>query len=266
MAKASWQVLRADRELLWLPVLSGVLSLVAAAVFFVPGVLMSGDLGASDGSDVAPMTYALFVMGSLAAAGVAVIFQGALVHGANERLSGGDPTVSSAVSGSISKAHHLLPWAAINWTVGAVLRAVRERAGFLGAIATSIVGLAWELVTFLTVPVIVLEDRGPIDGVKRSAELFRRTWGENVAAQVGFGLLGIVAILPAIVVVFVAGSLGTVGLVVGLAVALTYAAVVMVVLSALNAVFQAVLYRYAASGEVPTAFGGTGLDRSFEPR
>lgn len=265
MAKSSWAVLRADRELLWLPVLSAIASLIALAVFFVPALLLNDGLTDETGA-TNPMAVVLLVIGSLVVAGIAVFFQGALVHGADERLGGGDPTVSSAIGGAMARLPQLLAWAALNYVVGSIIRAIRERGGLLGAIGGSLAGMAWNLVTFLAVPVVMIEQRGPIDTVKRSTELFKRTWGENVAAQVGFGILGFVAILPVILVVLLFSALGSAGVVVGIIIAAVYIAAVIVVMSALNAVFQTVLYRYAADGVVPEQFGETSIGGAFEHR
>ena len=43
LAKASWQVLKADRELLLLPIMSGIASLIALASFIVPVYLTYGE-------------------------------------------------------------------------------------------------------------------------------------------------------------------------------------------------------------------------------
>ena len=51
--------------------------------------------------------------------------------------------------------------------------------------------------TFLTVPIIVFEDVGPINALKRSGHLLKQTWGENLMAQIGLGLIGLLAFLPA---------------------------------------------------------------------
>ena len=78
-------------------------------------------------------------------------------------------------------------------TVSLVLRAIEERSGIVGRIVGSLVGLAWSLVTFLVLPVLVIEQIGPIQAVKRSAELFKHTWGENMIANAGIGIVAMVA-------------------------------------------------------------------------
>jgi hypothetical protein len=263
MAKSSWAVLRVDRELLWLPVLSAIASLITIVVFFVPALLVNDGLTDETGQ-TNPMALVLMIVGSLAVAMIAVFFQGALVHGADERLGGGDPTVSSAIKGAMGRLPKLLGWAVLNFVVGSIIRAIRERGGLLGGLGGAIAEMAWNLVTFLAVPVVMIENLGPIETVKRSTALFKRTWGENVAAQVGFGLLGLVAILPAVLVVALGSALGSVGLALAVVVAVVYAAVVIVALTALNAVFQTVLYRYAADGVVPDEFGRTAIGGAFD--
>ncbi len=47
-----------------------------------------------------------------------------------------------------------------------VLQAIEERFGIIGTIVARLVGLAWNLVTFLVVPILVLEDLGVGDGAQ----------------------------------------------------------------------------------------------------
>ena len=91
------------------------------------------------------------------------------------------------------RAGKILPWAIISATVSMILRAIEERAGFVGQIVAAIAGMAWAVVTFLVLPIIVIEGVGVRDAIKKSGNLFKRTWGENLAAQIGFSLIGFVA-------------------------------------------------------------------------
>ena len=79
----------------------------------------------------------------------------------------------------------------------------------------------------------------------------------------GFGLLGLVAVIPAVIVLFATGALGGAALVVGILLAVPYLALVVVVLTALNAVFQTALYLYATTGSVPAGFDDSNLQDSF---
>ncbi len=259
LARISWQVLRADKELLLLPVLSFLTSAVVAATFVVPTLLVV--------DPESPITYVVGFVAYVALAYVTVFFNVALVSAADERLQGGDPTLGSALRGATQRAGRILPWAVVSATVSVLLRTLEERGGIFGRIASTIAGIAWALVTFLVVPVLVFEDVGVGDAIRRSGQLFKRTWGENVAAQVGFGLLGVLAALPAVLVIALAPATGS-GAAVGISVgaAVLWMVAVAVVLSALNAVFQTALYRYAAGGAALGPFTAGMMGSAFAPK
>jgi hypothetical protein len=267
LAKVSWKVLRKDRELLVLPVLSFVTSIVVLALLWLPTLSAIDTSGlAGESGDPGAALIIVGVISAMAMSIISVFFNGALVAGAHERLSGGDPTVRSALGRALSRLSGLLPWAIITGTVGLILQAARERAGWLGRFVVNMVGMAWQTATFLVVPAIVIDDLGAVEGLKSSASLLKRTWGENIAARVGFGLLGLVAMIPAVVVLTATGALGGAALVVGIILAVAYVALVVVVLTALNAVFQTALYLYATTGSVPTGFDDSNLQASFSIR
>ena len=266
LAKTSWAVLKKDRELLWIPVLSFLASAAVIVVVLVLTFLtLSTTSSHGDTSmEINPAMIVVFLVGAVLLGIISVFFNGALVAGAHERLTGGDPTVRSAVGRAFSRIGGLVPWALITVTVGLVLQALRNRAGFLGRIVTHMLEMAWEVVTFLTVPAIVIDNVGAIEGLKRSASLLRQTWGENIAARVGFGLLGFILILPAAIVagLFIASG-WTVLMAIGLIAGAAWVAVVVVVLTALNAIFQTALYLYATTGMPPAGFEQAPLAQTF---
>ncbi len=266
LAKLSWGVLRKDRELLWMPVLSFLASAVVI-VIVIAFTFITLSTESSHGQttmEFNPAMIVVYIAAALALGVIAVFFNGALVAGAHERLTGGDPTVRSAIGRAFARIPGLVPWAIITTTVGLVLQALRERAGFLGRIVTHMLEVAWEVVTFLTVPAIVIDNLGAVAGLKQSASLLRRTWGENIAARVGFGLLGFVLIIPAVIVagLFIASGWQLL-MAIGIIVAAAWVAVVMVVLTALNAVFQTALYLYVTTGAVPSGFEQAPLAQTF---
>jgi hypothetical protein len=264
LARSSWSVLQADKELLVLPLLSGIASVIVAASFVVPIVLTGG-------ADQEPTTlgYVLLFVMYVVLAFITIFFNAALVAGAHERLQGGDPTVGSALRAAASHAGRILPWAIVSATVSIILQAIQQRGGVAGRGIAGVAGLAWSLITFLVIPVIVIEGLGVGAAVKRSSALFKQTWGENVAARVGFGLLGFLLALPALLVVVVGFAAGTIGAGIGIAIAVVWLLAVTLVMASLSSIFQTALYLYAAEHEVPTgyfdqsqisqAFGSTGV-------
>ncbi|MDH3471378.1 MAG: DUF6159 family protein, partial [Acidimicrobiia bacterium] len=259
--KSSWSVLKADKELIALPAISGVASIIVAATFIVP-LFATQDLNADESPGV--LTYIVLFAMYVALAYVTIFFNAALISAAHERLNGGDPTIRSAVAGARSRAGKILPWAIVSATVSIILRAIEERAGTLGRIVAGLAGVAWAVVTFLVLPIIVIEGLSVGDAIKKSGNMFKQTWGENLAAQVGFGLIGFVAVLPAVLVAFLGISAGGAGAVVAIAIAVLWVILVTLVISALSGVFQTALYHYAVDGEVPSGyFSNDALSASF---
>ena len=125
-------------------------------------------------------------------------FNSALVGAAMIRLDGGDPTVRDGLRIASSKIVPIIGYAAIAATVGLILRIIEERAGFIGRWIAGLFGLAFTVATFLTVPILVTRDVGPVEAVKESAVLLKKTWGENIIGNAGMGLVFFLFYLGAI--------------------------------------------------------------------
>jgi hypothetical protein len=261
-AKQSWALLMQDRDLLAIPLACG---LVAVVVGIIGAVAVAVTLPDSGDPNVVSGVIAVLTFFVLSA--VTIFSNTSLVAGAFQRLDGGDPTVASATRVARQRLPQILIWAVISVTVGLVLSFLRDRGGIAGNILAAIGNVAWGVVTYLVVPVYVATGTGIGTSVKESALLAKRTWGENLAGNVGFGLLTFLAAIPAMVLVGVvavatSGSGPTVAVVV---VAALWIAVVGVVVGAMSAIFQAVLYRYATGDEHLGPFQQAEIRTAFRP-
>jgi hypothetical protein len=170
-------------SLLALPVISGLLTLVVTALVglaVLPSLEATIDAEATGASiswaDIAILLVAYFVI-----AIIATILNAAVVAAALELVRGGKPTVGGAISMALARALPLAGWGLINATVGLVLSAIRRNSsGGAAGIVTSILGFllsaAWGILTFFTVPVILMEGAGPIGGIRRSGSLMGATF------------------------------------------------------------------------------------------
>ncbi len=266
LGKTSWRVLRTDKDLAAFPVLGAVVSIVVLAVF--AGLIFATGLnsGGHNNDTMKPIGWVFVVALYIAMAFVAVYFQAALTYGANERLAGRDTSIRASLDAANAKLHRLLPWALVAATVSIIIRSLEDR-GIVGQIVGSLIGTAWALVTFLTIPIIMLEDLGPGKALKRSGQLFKQTWGENVAAQFGFGIFGLLAAIPAIIIVAAVASANVLPLTIAVgAVAVAWLAIVSIVISAMTGIYKVALYHYAVDGVAPAAFAGSDLAEAFKQR
>jgi Family of unknown function (DUF6159) len=269
LAKASWAVLKSEKGLAWLPVLSFLGSVIVIALFSLAVWATLGKDTGVDGTDHYDPNVLTWVLGFCTYVGIAFVqtyFMAALCAGANERLQGRDTHMGQMLSIANTRLHRILPWAILSATVSIIMEAIEERFGFLGQIVAGVIGAAWNVVTFLSVPIIVFEDLGPINALKRSGHLLKQTWGENLMAQIGLGLIGLLAFLPGIAIGAVGIAVGGAGAVLLIAVAALWLAVAASVVGALSGIYRTALYRYAIDGQVPEAFATTDMEHAFGQR
>jgi len=271
LIKASAGVLAKDKELLVFPLLSAVCTLIVAAAFVLPILGLGALDGLGAGGGVSFAAYVLAFLFYLAQYFVIFFFNSALVGAAMIRLDGGDPTLRDGLRIAGSKLVPILGYAAIAATVGMLLRAIQERAGFFGKLVSGALGMAWTLASFLVVPVLVTRDIGPIDAVKESALLLKKTWGENLIGQGGVGLvfgLIFVGLALASAAAIVAAALTGSGMLIGLVVAMVIAVLLLTALTqaALSGIYSAALYRHATGAGVSEGFDARLLGQAFTPK
>src|SRR6478752_7494037 len=92
LAKASFNVLRSDKELLVFPLMSFFALIVVTILFAIPLIATGGITHASEGQ-VQPIAYVLGFLFYLVSYTVTFFFQTGLVGAALIRLDGGDPTL-----------------------------------------------------------------------------------------------------------------------------------------------------------------------------
>lgn len=264
LARSSWKVLRDDKHLTLLPLLSLAVTLVVAVAVLLPiGLIVRNGSAGYSGSK--PLVWGLAFIGSVVATYIVVFFNAALVYAANKRFQAEPVSIREAIESAQSRAHVLLPWAVVSASVSVVLRAVEQRGGIFGRIIGSLAGVAWSVVTFLVLPVLVFEGLGPIAAVKRSGALFKHTWGENVMTNAGIGIVGMFAMLagaiPLVLFLAIGGPLAVVGIVAFV----LWVVAVMLVTTTLTGIFQTALYRFAIGQPVP-GFEPAELQGSFRTR
>ncbi len=260
---SSWQLLKKDKEILLFPLISGICCLIVLASFAIPMVVTSNALQPADGaarSDSHEMYYALLFLFYFFNYFVIVFFNTAIVACADIRMKGGDPTVADGLRAAFSRISLIIGWALVQSTVGLILRVLEDRSDKVGKFIVALLGMAWTVTSFLVIPILVIEKKGPIKALKESTSLLKNTWGEQVIGNFSFGLvffaLGIPALLF-VVIGFLSGN-GT-GLIVSFVLAAIYLIVLALIQSALQAIFQTALYQYARNGQAPQGFDEASL-------
>lgn len=265
LSKSSWKVLSKDRELIAIPVLAGIASLVVLVAIALPPALALGAF--DDNESVNPALYLFGFLAMVGAAWMSAIGQAAVVAGAAHRMDGGDPTIGSAFATARQRAIRLLEWAFLATVVSVILDQIEERFGMVGKLISWVGSMAFSVLSFLALPIIVFEDVGAIEAFKRSSKMLRATWGEQLTFNFGMGLVGFVAIIPGLLVGGALASTGIAPLVAaGVVGAVVWVVLVVATTSALSAVFKAALYRWANQLPVDPAFTPQDFRGAFRQR
>jgi hypothetical protein len=254
LVKASARVLGSDKELMVFPILSSIGTLVVSLTFVLP-MFLSGyfDQVFARGGQVGGLVV-LFLF-YLCQYFVIFFANTALVGAAMIRLRGGDPTVGDGFRIAFSRFGPILGYSLVAATVGMLLKMLSERGKGLGRVASGILGLGWNIATFLVVPVLAVENLGPIEAIKRSVALLKKTWGEQIIGNLGLGaFFGLVVFLAFLVgvplIVLAATYVQSTALTIALAVLFVVLLILLgLVQSALSGIYTAAVYQYAVDGK-----------------
>jgi len=263
LTKKSWGLLNEHRELIRFPLYGAVATIPLAFVFLGPGLYFLD-------KDVYGGAIPLLVIGVYVLAVVGFYFSVGLAAAADMIFRGEQATVGDGLAVARQRFGAICGWAAVSTAISVLMAALENQGGIAGTIAARVVGMAWSLVTFISVPVIAIEGTGPFATLKRSASLFKSRWGQQITGNIAIGgAVFLFGVLPSAIVValgvvvwasasFVGALLVVIGAI-GLAISL-------LISKALSGIFGVALYRYALDGEAVGGFTPEELESAVKAK
>jgi hypothetical protein len=270
LVKASAGVLRADKELIVFPILSGLAGLVVLASFLLPS-LLAGVFDSWLGGGIRGIGLVVGLSFYAVESFVGLFANSALIGAAMIRLRGGNPTIGDGLRIASKHIGAIFVFSFFSGGVGMILRILSRGGKGLGRLGAAIGGLAWNLVTYLVLPVLVVEEIDPVEAIIRSATLLKKTWGEqmvvNLSTDAVFGLPKLL-VIGLLVLVGMMGIPSESALAFALVIALLIAVLLLLGLieSTLKGIFKAAVYRYAAQGEAGGFFSEEVVKGAFKPK
>ena len=246
-------MLRKNPQLIVLPLIALVASVLVLVAVAAPVM--------SDGYQSGGQLLLLGAIALLVVGGVQAFFHAALTAGAVDHFEGRRPTVGSTIAVATTLGPMLAGWAIISWLVSALAAVIRDRVPVVGPLVAGLGEAVWGVVTFLSMPVMVIERVGPIQSIRRSGELLKKTWGENLLGQLGFGLFAFLLLIPVAVV----AGVGAVAIHPWVGIGLCTLGVIatFTYVNALDAIYRVALYRHATAAESAQEFAAVGFDDAF---
>jgi Family of unknown function (DUF6159) len=268
LMKQSFAVLRHDKELALFPVMSSAACLLVLASFALPlwNTPWFHQFFGERHAPQNPLFYLLLFAFYAANYFVIVFFNAALVSCALQRLAGGNPTVGYGLQQASARLPQIVAWALVSATVGIVLKMIESKSEKIGQLVASLVGAGWAIATYFVVPVLVVEQAGPWEALKRSTSLIRKTWGETLVGKMGVGLFVFAAMIPGFVLLMIGFvALAANAILGGVVIALGFLWILgaALVSAAVQSILLTALYLYAAQGTAPPQFDAGLLQNAF---
>jgi hypothetical protein len=254
---ASWQIFKKEKTLIVFPLGSLICCLLIAASFGIPWLSFNQWQNYLKGQE--PSSYLVIFFFYLCNYFVVEFFNAAIVACVMLRLGGGEPTVGYGIRTAIVRLPLISAWVLLSSTVGLILRIIGDHSETVNKIMVGLLGLTWELASYLVIPILVIDKKGPITALKSSAVLLKKTWGEQLYGSFGCSAIVIALTIPAFfaiafgfIILIISGK--TLPLIAAICLSVIYLFLSLLIVSALSSIFQAALYVYVRDGEAPAGF------------
>ncbi len=278
ITKLTFSVINKDRELIGFALLAFVFSTLFSIAMIFPSILPSLLEGELSQDTMGVYQYITLFLTYFGLAFIATFFNVCVVYTTKIRFEGGNATFSESIKFAFSRIGLIIKWSLLSATVGLLLRLLQNLAARLGKIGQvvaniliSLLGMAWSIISIFVVPVLVYEKLGPVDALKKSMEVIKKTWGESLIKALGLGLIQFFVFF---LVILVSGGLAYVlaltynltGLLIGISVGLVLLLLVGLIFSVANTIFNTALYVYANNSIIASGFSEEVIKSAFKSK
>ena len=292
--KSSVSIIARNKQLLVFPVVIFILTSAIILFFLAPPLLRptghpyasaehwqaishslfthSGTTG-QEGSGIVftPGAIAYLVFMYFVAMFVATFFNVAFYHEILAALSGQPVSIGRGLKFAGTKWRAILMWTLFAGLVGLIIRIIEQRLELVGRIIARVIGIAWSVASVFVIPIIVRDEQGanPVNALRRSAGILKRTWGEALIGYVGLTFANMLVLIGSMVVLagalFVSIALNNFWLVAIVGVGWLIAMFAWSYLTSVaSQVYKGALYLYAADGVVAEPYNREMLDMAWK--
>ncbi len=195
---------------------------------------------------------------------ITIFFNTTLIACATERLQAKPCDLSQGMKLAASHWRSLISWTIIGAIIGAIIHALERSHSIVADIIALMFGIAWSIAAYFVLPVMIFDDVGPVEAIKRSIKIFGRSWRKVVGvnliivlfvASCLLVLYGINYVLPGEQMLFI--EIGAVILFLTILFSVTIGA-------AFNCIVRSALYLHYHKNVTATDFAPEILDQAFK--
>ena len=186
-------------------------------------------------------------------------------------LSGQPVSIGRGLKFACTRWKAVLMWTLFAGLVGLIIKTIEQRLEIVGRLLARFIGLAWSIASVFVIPIIVREeqDANPLNILRKSASILKRTWGEALIGYAGLAfantliLIGSVVLLMGALVASIALNNYWLIAITGVLWLFTLFAWSYLT-SVASQVYKGALYLYAAEGIVAKPYSQEMLDMAWK--
>lgn len=191
LVKVSFTFIKRDWELLTYSVLSLLASLAILISFFGWWYFFIWDLETlKQQPDI--LIYFYVFLYYLIFSFITFFFNTAIITSVQRRIEGKDNNFWDGMRDASKHLKEILIWSTINALFSTILKILQNKfweKSIIGKIILWLIGWMWNILTFFSFPLMILNWMWPKEAIKESGNLFKKTWWERAIIHVGVWLL-----------------------------------------------------------------------------
>ena len=293
--RSSLSIIARNKQLLVFPVVIFSLTIVIVLFFLAPAVLRPTGYSYTQAQHWQAISHSLFSESPVAGAEgkeqinvtpgaaaylvflyfvsmfFATYFNVAFYHEILAALSGQPVSIGRGLNFARTRLKAILMWTLFAGLVGLIIKAIEERLDFVGRLVARLIGLTWSIASVFVIPLMVREeqDASPVNLLKKSAGILKRTWGEALIGYIGLAFANTLIAVGSLVLLagafFASMALENYWLI-AIVGALWLVAIFAwaYLMSVAGQIYKGALYLYAAEGIVPDPYSRELLDMAWK--
>ena len=293
--KGSISIITQNRQLLFFPIVTFFASAIIVLFFITPAVLWPtgfsygsvehwkaiGNMfftvsGGAAGSQAVHFTYsptgiAYLVFLYFVSMFLATFFNVAFYNEILAALNSQPVSLSRGLKFACTRYRAILMWTLFAGLIGLIIKAIEQRLDVVGRIIARLIGITWSIASVFVIPIIVRDQQSvnPVEMLKKSAAVLKRTWGEALIGYAGIAFGNLIVLLASLVLLggatFVSIQLDNFWILIATAGFWLLALFAWIYLmNVAGLVYKGALYLYAAEGIVPHPYDKDMLDAAWK--
>lgn len=262
----SWQLLQSslsflanNKDLIMIPVMSLIVSGLLFLAFFASGLKQIIQQQMNQHHALMPLI--IFAVLYMLFCFAITFFNAVLIATAARRLQGKRFSITQGFAETWQHWPALLGWTLISSIVGQIIHMLESSNNIFEEIVAAIIGVSWALCSFFVLPVLILENVGPIQAFNNSRKKFANNWRKVFSINIFFMLLFVVII--ALMFALIKLSSSSLVFIELLIIAFVGYIFLMTLAKALNAIVKSALYLYIMKEINSSYFEDSLLDRAI---